>query len=91
MNSDEALSVLHDELAKYRRCSYQELVALVDVEQTTIERKGPSGRTYQIEIAIRWDTDGRVRVDGCVDDGGWRAFLPLSTGFIVTPEGEVVA
>jgi hypothetical protein len=43
-----------------------------------------------LEIQIQWDNNpgGDVRVMGAIDDGGWRAFLPLSSDLIMTPYGE---
>jgi hypothetical protein len=37
-----------------------------------------------VEIQTFWDSQpgGNVRVMGSIDDGGWRAFLPLSRSFI---------
>ena len=45
---------------------------------------------YQIEIQITWDhkPGGDVRVLAAIDDGGWRAFMPLSADLILTPERE---
>jgi hypothetical protein len=39
-----------------------------------------------------WDdrTGGDLRVIGSIDDGGWRAFRPLSSDFIVRPDGTFV-
>jgi hypothetical protein len=84
MNRHEALSVLRAELAKYRARSYDQLARLVG-EINATEVVAPSGLTYQVEIGVSWDAhkDGDIRVDGMVDDGGWRAFVPLCTGFIM--------
>jgi hypothetical protein len=27
---------------------------------------------------------------GSIDDGGWRAFLPLTDGLVVAPDGTIV-
>ena len=37
-----------------------------------------------------WDDQegGNMRVLGAVDDGGWRAFVPLCEDFIKTPSGN---
>jgi len=45
----------------------------------------------KLEILIRWDgkRGGDVRVMGSIDDGGWRAFLPLCSDLLMTPSGEV--
>ena len=90
MNRHEALSVLRAELAKYRARSYDELARLVG-EINSYDVVAPSGLTYQVEIVVSWDghKDGDIRVDGMVDDGGWRAFVPLCTGFIIDPDGTI--
>jgi hypothetical protein len=51
---------------------------------------GPDGKTYQIDVQFFWDDKplGSVRVMASIDDGGWRAFLPLTDSFILTPSGE---
>jgi hypothetical protein len=43
-------------------------------------------------VSAHWDSapNGDVRVIGCVDDGGWRAFLPLSDSFIKAADGSFV-
>ena len=91
MNSEEALSVLREQLAKYRRRRYVELVPLVGVEMPTEVIKGPSGAEYQIELLVVWDgkPHGNIRVIGMIDDGGLRAFVPLSADFITGPDDVV--
>jgi hypothetical protein len=48
---------------------------------------------YQIEIEVFWDNQrgGNVRVMGSIDDGGWRAFMPLTRDFIKAPDGSFVS
>src|SRR5580693_9154027 len=43
---------------------------------------GEDGKTYQLEIQAFWDTDKNsdVRVIVLADDGGWRAFKPVTDG-----------
>jgi len=57
-----------------------------------LEVTGTSGTHYQIEVEIFWDNkpNGNARVLGLIDDGGIRAFLPLSEDFIMTPDGSFV-
>ena len=57
-----------------------------------MEVVGPSGSQYQVEITGFWDDRkaGNLRVIVTIDDGGWRAFMPLTTGFIVGPDGSFV-
>jgi hypothetical protein len=58
----------------------------------TIEVRGKSGAVYQVQTQAVWDggADGDLRIMVAVDDGGWRAFLPLSEDFIVAPDGSFV-
>ena len=90
MNKIEAREILSTELAKYRLWSYQRLSALVDAPQRRIEIVGASGTRYYLDIYAHWDgsSNGDVRVFGCIDDGGWRAYLPMSDSFIKNPEGS---
>lgn len=93
MNNAEARSVLKTELAKYRAKPYRELVTLIGNTQT-LEVLASSGATYQIEVEAMWDDPKKpndaLRVLGSIDDGGIRAFLPLTDSFLVTPTGELV-
>ena len=91
MNKDEAKSLLSHELSRYRELPYEELFSLIDHEEA-FERTAPSGANYQIEIQVFVDDASRqtLRVMGSIDDGGWRAFLPLNDSFILSPDGTFV-
>ena len=91
MNKDEALALLDQELAKYRPRSYEDLQYLLKT-QDAYEVIGPTGISYQIEIQAVWDDrpGGNLRVMGGIDDGGIRAFMPLTRDFIVSPTGEFI-
>ena len=56
------------------------------------EITGTTGTVYQVEITALWDYKPQkdVRVWGCIDDGGGRAFVPLNVSFIKAPTGEFV-
>jgi hypothetical protein len=45
-----------------------------------------------VTVQAFWDNrpNGNVRILGCADDGGLRAFVPLSDSFIVAPDGTFV-
>lgn len=47
---------------------------------------------WQLEVVVSWDDepDGNVRVVASIDDGGLRAFVPMSEDFIESPSGELV-
>jgi hypothetical protein len=93
MNKKEARSILSEHLIGYRSRAYAELASWVSERQIdTPEVVGPSGTRYYIEIQFFWDDrpDGNVRVIGSIDDGGIRAFLPITDSFILSPEGRFV-
>jgi hypothetical protein len=59
------------------------------------EAVGPSGTQYQLDIFAFWDggrraVGGDLRVSVVIDDGGWRAFVPLVEDFIISPTGGFV-
>ena len=89
MDKNEAQDMLDRELNDYRNNTYLELVELMG-EVFAYEKEARSGRRYQIEIQVVWDLKegGDIRVIGCIDDGGWRAFFPLTNGFLMNPEGQ---
>ena len=91
MDSVAAQRVLDQWLTKLRAVSYRELASRVD-SVTTDEVVRDSERSWQLEIQVFWDDqpNGNVRVMVSVDDGGLRAFVPLSGSFIKAPSGEFV-
>lgn len=91
MNAPEARRVLKERLAKLRALSYRELAGRVDSVLTEeVARDGE--RTWQLEFEVNWDDEpsGNVRVSGLIDDGGLRAFVPLTDSFIKSPSGEFI-
>jgi len=91
MDSHEGRAVVSEQLRRYRAMSYKELQRLLK-EQDCFETRGPSGVSYQVEIEAVWDDrpGGNLRVFGHVDDGGLRAFDPLTEDFIMAPDGSIV-
>jgi hypothetical protein len=91
MNMREARAILQRELDSYRSQSRSALLALLD-RQDTFTRHGKDGTGYQLEIQVFWDDQpgGNLRVMGSIDDGGLRAFVPLTEDFIVAPDGSFV-
>lgn len=84
MDRNEAIQLLEQELAVFRREPYADLARRIPERPLEFERPAADGATYQVEIQFFWDdrTGGNVRVMGSIDDGGWRALLPLSRSFI---------
>lgn len=91
MDREEALELLRRHLESYRRRSCLDLTRLIGKVETA-ELAGASGAAYQLEVAAHWDAapGGSVRVVGTIDDGGWRAILPVSEDFIMAPGGAFV-
>jgi hypothetical protein len=88
MDRDEAKKLLTEELNFLAARRYDELVALIKHDDVKT-LKGPSGTTYQIEISVFWDAEpnGNLRIAVSIDDGGWRAFVPLTDSLIIKPDG----
>jgi hypothetical protein len=91
MDKAEALAVLEQQLERYRKLPFAELLRLMD-ESEALEVVVPGGTTYQIKIDAVWDDEARVhlRLIGAIDDGGWRAFSPLTSDFIIAPDGSFI-
>jgi hypothetical protein len=91
MNNEIALSLLHAAMLEYRALSYDELARRVDADDHR-DITGPDGRTYQLEVQVIREGrgPGPLHVFGSVDDGGWRAFKPLTVGFLMRPDGTRV-
>jgi hypothetical protein len=71
-------------VGEYRTLSHTTAAARID-NLEAVKVTGPSGRVYQIEVQMIWDgkPNGDVRVLGSIDDGGWRAFLPLTETLLI--------
>ena len=92
MRREQAETILGAELARLRQEPYEELVSRLLDKQETFERSASDGTRYQVELQALWDDEhrGDLRVLVSVDDGGWRAFVPLSGGFIRARDGSFV-
>jgi hypothetical protein len=91
VDKQEARTILDEHLESWRTKHYEELVDWIG-ETSVAGVEGASGTAYQIEVQVYWDgaEGGPVRVMGGIDDGGWRAFVPLTGGFIMAPDGSFV-
>jgi hypothetical protein len=91
VNTAEAREILKAQLALWRQRSYSDLAAVVD-QCRNFETQAPSGRSYQVEIQVFWDDrpNGDIRVMGSIDDGGWRAFVPVTESFLLSADGTFV-
>ena len=91
MDTAAAQRVLDEWIAKLRAVPYRELASRVD-SVTTDEVARDSARSWQLEIQVLWNDEpnGNVQVMVSVDDGGLRAFVPMTDSFIKTPSEEFV-
>ena len=88
MDTAEARVVVEAVLASLEQEPYADLVRRVESAPLLVtQRTGASGAEYQIEVSFLWDDAprGYVRVMASIDDGGWRAFAPLTRSFIKGP------
>lgn len=89
MDKVEAKKILAEQLNRYRTMSHSQLLQLMG-EPQTIELIGSSGVKYGLEFEVLWDHEPKkdLRIIGSIDDGGWRAFSPLSDSFIMREDGS---
>ena len=92
MDNKDAIALLERELDSFRQEPYSELVRRIELEPVVLERPGKGATTFIVEIEFLWDgpKGGDVRVMGSVDDGGWRAFVPITRSFIKAANGSLV-
>jgi len=92
MKKSEARTVALSRLQSLRGTSWSELKSRYLNMPDVIETETESGAVYQVEILAFWDgvAEGDLRVVVSVDDGGWRAIVPLTEDFIVSPDGSFV-
>ena len=85
MDKKEAQYLLDLFVAALQSWSYQDWQGLIG-ETTVVERKGPSGVTYQVEWEAFWDSQpgGAIRVMVSIDDGSLARFIvPLTTSLLI--------
>jgi hypothetical protein len=91
MNKDAAYVLIDAELRRLFELPYSELVKMIGKPDTK-QVVGEDGSSYQVEIEAIWDIARAedVRVIVAVDDGGWRALVPLTQDFVMRPDGSFV-
>lgn len=92
MDNHEAVQLAQGVTEGLRAEPYAALVNRLLDSQDTFEVVGPSGTRYQVEVMAFWDSKKlrHLRVMVNIDDGGMRAFHPLTTDFIMAPDGQFV-
>lgn len=91
MDHAEARHVLAGEIARCRATPRTDLLDLLRAPRHR-EVAGRRGRMYQVEVQAFWDNraSGDLHVVASVDDGGLRAFCPITDGFIVSADGRFI-
>jgi ribosomal protein S8 len=91
MDKTEAHKILGEQLVRFS--DFSALAPLADSGQVqNFEVSGSSGAKYQVEVQFFWDDKLRqtIRVCGLIDDGGIRAYIPLTETLLIprreTPE-----
>ncbi len=93
MDVTEAGGILEQQIGSLRERPYSELKQLVEARVIqTLEIVGASGTRYSVEAQALWDSKKRdnIRVLASIDDGGTRAFHPVTCDFIKAPDGSFV-
>lgn len=92
MDKVEARGLLAEFLDDLKNRSREELLGLLS-NPACIEKTGKSGTVYQIEYEAVWDKEpGQdLRLIASIDDGRFlSALMPVTSGFLVTPQGEII-
>jgi len=92
VDKSEARGIARAQVSALRQLTWEQLRDRYLSSPQTVEMSGESAVVYQVQTQAVWDSrvDGDLRVMVAVDDGGWRAFLPLSEDFIIAPDGSFV-
>jgi len=90
MNEQAAQALINDWISELEKLSYKGLVSLVGHVQTRT-RVGEDGNEYQLEAQVFWDSKkgGDIHVMVSADDGGLRAFFPLTSNFVIGADGYI--
>ena len=90
MDNVAAQKVLHEWVTKLRSVAYRELASRVDSVAETVIRS--RHKLHYGEVQVLWDDEpeGNIRVVVSVDDGGLRAFVPITESFVKSPTGDFV-
>lgn len=93
MKKSEFLTMLEPIVARYRAHDYSQWLPYVaSSEPIVLYPVAEDGTECCVEISAFWDDkpNGDIRVSFSIDNGGWRAFVPVGTDFIIAPDGRFV-
>lgn len=91
MDKNEARAIAEKGLECYRAKSYKEIAAKIG-GQESFERVSEKGEPYQIEFDFFYDgfEKKNIRVLGMVSYSLWTDVSPVSSDFIIAPDGRFV-
>jgi hypothetical protein len=71
-------------IADYRERPYEFWLSRVDGDPIHFDVTAQNGAQCRVEIDAHWDDkpDGDIHVFFSIDDGGWRAFVPVTDSFV---------
>lgn len=89
MDKKRAKAALQGVVDEYRSKPYDFWKERIGREPLKHEKEA-DGVHYQIAVEAHWDDrpDEAIRVLFTIDDGGWRAMLPVTDSFILMPDGS---
>jgi hypothetical protein len=90
MDTSAARKILCEQLARFG--NYTAIVPLVKLRHVeTLEVRGEGNIVYQVEVQFLWDDKpgDTIRVVGSIDDGGLRAFFPVTESLLLPPPVDI--
>lgn len=93
MDTKDAKLELKKIVDKYRKHNYSFWRSMIETKEViTFGFTSEKGHRYQVEIQAIYDGEkgGPIKVIFSIDDGGWRAFVPLCDGFIMNDRNEFI-
>lgn len=92
MKKADFFAVLAPIVEESQRKPYAYWVDQFADQPIVLEVKAPDGTDCQVEINVLWDDgkEGPIRVMLSIDDGGWRAFAPVTESFVIAEDGTLL-
>ena len=94
MNKQEYIEELNELIPKYKKRTYDEWKMRVvnKLGPEHIEYKNKDNVDLQVVVDQFWDDKRKetIRITFAIDDGGWRAFLPVCLSEIINPDNTYV-
>lgn len=91
MDKFKAKAIAERDLEFYRAMSYEEIATKIG-ELESFERVNGKGESYQIEFDFFFDDseEENIRVIGMVSYSLWTDVSPVSSDFVIAPDGEFI-